>query len=197
MNKLKNWLNGLSTISKVAIVATATVVFLGVVGVTAQPASNNVIPATTDATDTTVKSSPKVEVKPLVTTEATPYTSSTVNDSNLDQGVTQTRTKGVNGVLTHTYQVAYTDGVETSRSVSVDSITTPAINEVIVIGTKAPAPICENGTYVNSAGNTVCRPYSSSSTPTGATARCGDGTYSFSQSRSGTCSHHGGVSTWL
>ena len=33
--------------------------------------------------------------------------------------------------------------------------------------------------------------------PTGATARCRDGTYSFSRHRSGTCSHHGGVATWL
>jgi hypothetical protein len=29
--------------------------------------------------------------------------------------------------------------------------------------------------------------------PAGATAQCADGTYSFSQHRSGTCSHHGGV----
>jgi hypothetical protein len=35
------------------------------------------------------------------------------------------------------------------------------------------------------------------STPAGATARCRDGTYSFSQHRSGTCSHHGGVAAWL
>src|SRR5713226_6823619 len=35
------------------------------------------------------------------------------------------------------------------------------------------------------------------SAPTGATARCRDGTYSFSKHRSGTCSHHGGVGTWL
>lgn len=33
--------------------------------------------------------------------------------------------------------------------------------------------------------------------PTGATALCNDGTYSFSQTRSGTCSHHGGVAVWL
>jgi hypothetical protein len=36
-----------------------------------------------------------------------------------------------------------------------------------------------------------------SAVPTGATARCRDGTYSFSKHRSGTCSHHGGVATWL
>jgi hypothetical protein len=33
--------------------------------------------------------------------------------------------------------------------------------------------------------------------PPGATARCRDGTYSYSQHRSGTCSHHGGVAAWL
>jgi hypothetical protein len=33
--------------------------------------------------------------------------------------------------------------------------------------------------------------------PPGATALCKDGTYSFSQTRSGTCSHHGGVAVWL
>ena len=32
--------------------------------------------------------------------------------------------------------------------------------------------------------------------PTGATAKCVDGTYSYSQTHSGTCSHHGGVSVW-
>ncbi|MGN6371892.1 MAG: DUF3761 domain-containing protein [Solirubrobacteraceae bacterium] len=56
---------------------------------------------------------------------------------------------------------------------------------------------CTNGTYVNSAGKTVCRPEESSSPPAGATAECEDGTYSFSESRSGTCSHHGGVKRWL
>lgn len=30
-----------------------------------------------------------------------------------------------------------------------------------------------------------------------ATALCRDGTYSFSQSRQGTCSHHGGVAVWF
>jgi Protein of unknown function (DUF3761) len=33
--------------------------------------------------------------------------------------------------------------------------------------------------------------------PTGATAKCKDGTYSKSQHRSGTCSSHGGVAEWL
>jgi hypothetical protein len=54
---------------------------------------------------------------------------------------------------------------------------------------------CPNGSYVNSYGNTVCRP--SSINTGGATAVCKDGTYSYSQSRRGTCSKHGGVARWL
>jgi hypothetical protein len=37
----------------------------------------------------------------------------------------------------------------------------------------------------------------SAASPPGATAVCNDGTYSFSQTHSGTCSHHGGVARWL
>lgn len=59
-------------------------------------------------------------------------------------------------------------------------------------------PNCtSNGTYVNSKGQTVSRPENCSAAPKGATAQCRDGSYSFSQSRRGTCSHHGGVSKWL
>lgn len=43
------------------------------------------------------------------------------------------------------------------------------------------------------AGGTTAR----GQAPPGATARCNDGTYSFSQHRSGTCSHHRGVAQWL
>jgi resuscitation-promoting factor RpfB len=54
-----------------------------------------------------------------------------------------------------------------------------------------------NGIYVNSKGQTVPRPENCSGAPKGATAQCRDGTYSFSQSRRGKCSHHGGVAKWL
>jgi hypothetical protein len=60
-----------------------------------------------------------------------------------------------------------------------------------------PGAECTNGTYENSSGNTVCKPEESLTVPAGATARCEDGTYSFSEHRSGTCSYHGGVAEWL
>ena len=59
--------------------------------------------------------------------------------------------------------------------------------------------LIESGSYVNSVGNTVHRPAHTESglPPTGASAQCRDGSYSFSQSHRGTCSRHGGVSRWL
>lgn len=62
-----------------------------------------------------------------------------------------------------------------------------------------PPKCTDNGTYTNSQGQTVKRPETCKgpTVPAGATAQCRDGSYSFSQSRRGTCSHHGGVGKWL
>ncbi|MEM5405107.1 DUF3761 domain-containing protein [Paraburkholderia unamae] len=56
----------------------------------------------------------------------------------------------------------------------------------------------DHGHYVNHDGHVVHSPAHSrnGSVPVGATARCGDGTYSFSQHPSGTCSRHHGVAEW-
>ena len=51
--------------------------------------------------------------------------------------------------------------------------------------------------YTNVDGNHVPSPVHADAPPAGATAQCVDGTYSFSQHHSGTCSHHGGVARWL
>jgi Protein of unknown function (DUF3761) len=58
--------------------------------------------------------------------------------------------------------------------------------------------LSNNNRYTNVDGQSVHSPaYSSGGVPAGATAQCADGTYSFSQHRQGTCSHHGGVARWL
>lgn len=56
---------------------------------------------------------------------------------------------------------------------------------------------CGADSYINSKGHCVHRPVQADRAPAGATARCRDGSYSFSQSRRGTCSWHGGVAQWL
>jgi Protein of unknown function (DUF3761) len=61
------------------------------------------------------------------------------------------------------------------------------------------ADLSNHNTYTNRDGNTVHAPARSLSgkAPEGASARCRDGTYSFSKHHSGTCSRHGGVAEWL
>ncbi len=62
----------------------------------------------------------------------------------------------------------------------------------------AQPPLSNNNYYQASSGDEVHSPaYPNSGVPAGATAQCGDGTYSFSENHRGTCSHHGGVAHWL
>ena len=62
---------------------------------------------------------------------------------------------------------------------------------------RATSPISSGRSYVNVDGIRVRSPVFTGGKPDGATARCRDGSYSFSQHRSGTCSHHGGVAEWF
>lgn len=59
--------------------------------------------------------------------------------------------------------------------------------------------LIEHGHYTNKSGQTVHSPAHTNDgkVPRGATAKCRDGSYSFSQHRSGTCSGHHGVAAWL
>jgi len=58
-------------------------------------------------------------------------------------------------------------------------------------------PPVSGKSYVNVDGVRVPSPVFSETKPAGATARCRDGSYSFSQHRRGTCSYHGGVAEWF
>jgi hypothetical protein len=60
----------------------------------------------------------------------------------------------------------------------------------------APANGSSDAYYTNVSGHQVHRPVHASSRPAGASAQCGDGSYSFSEHHRGTCSHHGGVARW-
>jgi hypothetical protein len=196
------WFLGLSRLGKAGVLV-ASVFGISAVSSIGNGPQHHANVTLNSAKATTVQSPParKVDVvthKTVMSTEAVPFTSSTVNTASLSKGVTKTQVEGVDGIRTHTFDVTLTNGVETSRQEVSNDITLQPTNKIIAAGTyTAPQPSCPNGTYVNTYGNTVCSPYVSSSAPAGATAKCVDGTYSFSQSRSGTCSRHGGVADWL
>lgn len=59
--------------------------------------------------------------------------------------------------------------------------------------------LLEHRHYTNSDGKRVHSPAHvvGGGIPAGASAKCGDGSYSFSLHHRGTCSHHGGVAQWL
>lgn len=59
------------------------------------------------------------------------------------------------------------------------------------------APVTPGRYYMNVDGERVPSHVHSRSVPAVASARCADGTYSFSRHRRGTRSHHGGVARWL
>lgn len=156
------------------------------------------------------KIQPKIETRTETHTTEIPYETITEQDNTLAKGTTRVVSEGEIGLREKVYHVTYTDGIETSRELVSDTVTKEPVKQIISEGTyiapapapkstpqpqSAPATQCTNGTYVNSAGNSVCRP---SETSNGnATARCHDGTYSHSQSHRGACSHHGGVAHWF
>lgn len=80
----------------------------------------------------------------------------------------------------------------------VGSLTRTKINSTLIGNANTVTNLSNSNFYTNVDGNKVHSPaYSSNGIPAGATARCRDGTYSFSLNNRGTCSRHGGVSSWL
>jgi hypothetical protein len=75
---------------------------------------------------------------------------------------------------------------------------------LLAFSTTSPARAYDDtgacGYYTNSSGHVVPRPCGNTRTdapPPNSTAVCRDGTYSYSEHRSGTCSGHGGVASFL
>ncbi|MEL4320309.1 G5 domain-containing protein [Leifsonia sp. YIM 134122] len=86
-------------------------------------------------TPTPVRTTKQVEERTPI-----PYTSSTVDDANLDAGATAVAVVGVAGEKLTTWSVIYQDGVEISRSVASEVTSVEPVNEVISNGTRQPAP---------------------------------------------------------
>ena len=90
------------------------------------------------------------------------------------------------------------------KVISVPLLATAAavgIGSAAAVPTAEPATLlaCSSGTYQNVDGLCISdeQAPTGSGAPSGATAVCKDGSYSFSTHHTGTCSGHHGVSQWL
>ncbi len=175
---------------KILLAAVCFTALLGVVGVVAGPEPST--KPLVETSHTAVKAA-NITFKQETETRFLAFGTQTINDATLAKGQTKVTQVGINGVKTYTYKVTYQNGVKTSRELVSERITTPVVDQITHIGTYV-APISCRGGYINVDGNCIPSP---STSPSGATAKCRDGTYSYSQNHRGTCSHHGGVARWL
>ena len=106
---------------------------------------------TTPAVDEVVEIGTKKVVAPVVTTkeetktEDVAFQTKEVPNADLPEGSRQVKTAGKKGVRTIVYTVTYTDGVETGREVKSSTITTPAVDDIVEVGTKKVTPTTTNG----------------------------------------------------
>ena len=85
---------------------------------------------------------PVITTKEETKTEEVDFQVKEVQNPALPEGVRNVTTPGKKGVRTIVYTVTYADGVETGRVEKSNAITTPAVDEVVEVGTKkATAPV--------------------------------------------------------
>ncbi len=107
--------------------------------VTAAPAASTPSASPTQGLVTPSPAAPVVLVKTVTETKSIPFTTRRINDSSLPQGTTKVRTQGVNGSKTLTYEVTFTDGVQTSKKLIREVATKQPVTKVILVGTKKPS----------------------------------------------------------
>lgn len=83
---------------------------------------------------------PEITTRTETETESIPFDTIEEEDPDLGKGKTEQIVEGVEGVLTRTFEVELADGVEVSRTLVAEEVTTDPIDEVIAVGTYEPPP---------------------------------------------------------
>ncbi|MEV6374804.1 G5 domain-containing protein [Micromonospora musae] len=93
-------------------------------------------PASAAATPSADDAAPAVETRTVTQTQKIGYKTRSINDPSLPKGTKKVTTRGVSGVRTLTYEVTYTDGVQTAKKLIRSVVTKAPVTQVVRVGTK-------------------------------------------------------------
>ena len=139
-------------------------------------------------------------------TQPIAFTTVRTNDATLTVGTTKTTTAGVLGVRTVTFTETWVDGKLASRVEASSAVTTPPVNAVVAVGTKAapvvarppvtstpaPSPGPTSGAGINLANSAMWDRIAACESGGNWSINTGNGYYGGLQFNSGTWLSHGG-----
>lgn len=109
------------------------------------PTLQNPGPTPTTAPGTTASGTPGrepvIQRRIVTETQTIAFDTEEVRDNTVFRGTEEVRTAGVPGIRTLTYELTFTDGVQTAKVFKSSAVTREPVTEVIAIGTKPP-PRC-------------------------------------------------------
>jgi resuscitation-promoting factor RpfB len=125
----------------VSALATSALLLLGACGSAGGLASaptTTAPPSVTPSATSSKATAPAPVVKKRIVTKrpAIPFDTRRVKDPSLAKGITKVRTHGVAGLKVFTYEVTFTDGVQTNARLVRTVIAKHPVTRVIAVGTK-------------------------------------------------------------
>jgi resuscitation-promoting factor RpfB len=133
----------------------------------------------TTASPAATSATPVITKRTVTATEAIPYSTRRVQDSSIAAGKTVVTTRGHPGVRTVTYELTFTNGIQTAKKRIRLEKTTAPVTEVIAVGTKVtptqpPSPVGARATSTQQASQ--CDPnYSGACVPIASDVDCAGG----------------------
>jgi hypothetical protein len=89
-------------------------------------------------------SKPVISAKQVTETQPVGFITTDENDSSLANGQTETKQAGHNGIETLTYNITYSNGQQTNKTLDSTVVTAPPVNQIVELGTyiapATPAP---------------------------------------------------------
>jgi uncharacterized protein YabE (DUF348 family) len=121
---------------------TTVAALLAEAGITTNPTDQISVPLDTRPTDGLSIVIVRVSNVQLLTTTSIPFTSTTKNDSSVLIGTKVVTQQGENGTLASTYELTFTDGVQTAKTLVDQQVTVAPVPQITTIGTKPkPKPV--------------------------------------------------------